>query len=82
MTTQAKVWKDIEYLDRKSIFINEDGSKVELNKDLAEALQSQLGMNEVGLRNFIQDVMRDEGIASMDDIYPATITEILEGILE
>ena len=35
----------------------------------------------VEARNFIQDVMRDEGIASMDDLGNETITEILEGIL-
>lgn len=83
MTTQRAAWKKVELLDRQSDLINPDGSKFELQIDLVKALQDSLGpMNEIGLRTFIQDVLRDAGVNSLEDLGGYTITDILQGILE
>lgn len=82
MATISKTWKDFELLDRQSTLINEDGSKDELNPELAQALLAHLGpMPEAGLRTFLRDLLADEGIASLEDLSGESLTTIIQGIL-
>lgn len=83
MTTQTKTWANFELLDRQSILINEDGSKDELNPELAQALRDHLyPMPDKAIREFIRDILADIGVADMADLSGADLTTILRGILE
>lgn len=82
MVSQSKVWADFELIDRQSVLVNEDGSKDELQPELAQALQAALGpMPKPAMRTFLRDVLADVGIADMADLDGTTITEIVQGIL-
>lgn len=93
MATQSATWGRVELLDRGSELVNEDGSRDELDPDLAAALQAHLGLtvearhpgthssSNAGLRAFLNELLPDLGIASMEDLNGVSLTAILEGIL-
>ena len=81
MTTQKATWKGFELLDRQSVLVAEDGSKDELDPDLAAALQANLGpMSSSGMRSFLTELLASEGISSMDDLGGEQLTTLIAGI--
>jgi len=82
MTTQAKVWGDFYFLERQSELLNEDGSRDILDPDLAAALIHNAGLdnNPKGLNAFLQELMPELGVGSMEEIPAVPLEELLEGI--
>jgi len=78
--TQRNVWGEL--LGREPLMY-EDGSRDELDLDLAAALLSNLGIQGSSERqNFLDQLLPDLGIASVDDLGGESLTEVLQGILE
>lgn len=83
ISTQSREWCGFYFIDRDSDLLNEDGSRYPLDPDTSAALQANLGsVNARQLNAFLQELMPELGIASMEDLPPGVPLEaILEGIL-
>ena len=81
--TEKAAWGGVELLDRESVFVLDDGDSAILEPELAQALQSAIGLtNAAGLRGFLNEVLWSEGIGTMDELGGESLTNILQGILE
>lgn len=88
MTTQAAAWKGrpgtrgYELLDRQSVLVDEDGNPGDLDPDLTAALRDAIDpVSDWGIREFLDEVLADVGIADMDDLGGEQLSSVLEGIL-
>ncbi len=88
MTTQAAAWKGRpgtrghELLDRQSVLVDEDGNPGDLAPDLTAALRDAIDpVSDWGIREFLDEVLADVGIADMDDLGGEQLSSVLEGIL-
>lgn len=83
MVTQKAAWKGFELLDRQSVLATEDGTKEELDPELAATIQAALGpQTDVGLRSFLTELLADAGIGDMDDLGGEQLTSLVQGILD
>lgn len=81
-TTQSGLWGGVELLDRGSVLVNRGGTTDILDRDLAEALLSQLGnISPKGLRSLLLELLPEIGVADMGDLDGADLAELLGGIL-
>lgn len=95
MTTQRAAWGGFNFIDRDSILINEDGTTDVLDPDLLAAVQTFLETGsgvadkrnpgrystaDPGLRAFLNELLPDIGIASMEDLNGESLESLLEGI--
>ncbi|MCL5459826.1 hypothetical protein M3M33_14415, partial [Loigolactobacillus coryniformis] len=72
----------VELLDRESVFVLDDGDSAILEPELAQALQSAIGLtNAAGLRGFLNEVLFAEGIVTMDELGGESLTSLIQGIL-
>lgn len=80
-TTQSGLWGGYELLERDSVLINGLGTTDILDRELAEALQTHLGITSPqAMRHFLGELLPDLGITDMGDLGGYDLTEILEGI--
>ena len=81
-STQGREWGGFYFLDRDSELMNEDGSRDPLNPELSQALQDAIGAGSPrALNAFLQEILPDLGVGSMEDLPAIPLETLLEGIL-
>ncbi len=76
--TQTSTWTEL--IDRVPL-MNEDGSRDVLDPDAADALLSPLGVGQGQRQSFLNELLPDLGIGSVEDLGGEQLSEILQGIL-
>lgn len=81
--TSKATWGGFLFLDRDSLLINEDGSTDELDPELASALLSVFdSTTEQSLKAFLDELIPDLDIGSMEDLDADSLKELLQGTLD
>lgn len=79
MRKQTSTWTEL--LDRVPL-MNEDGSRDVLDPDAADALLFTLGGGQSQRQAFLNELLPDLGIGSVEDLGGEQLSELLQGILE
>lgn len=94
MTTQKAAWGGFIFLDRDSDLFNEDGTRDVLEPELVAFLQAGFDSGsgvadpgnrftaDPGLRAFMNELMAEIDVASMEDLDGASLESLLEGIFD
>ena len=81
--SEKAVWGGFELLDRGSVLVGEGGDPDALEAELAAALQSAIGpSNPRALRAFLNELLPEIGVGSMDELGGESLATVLQGILE
>ncbi len=80
--TNRAAWGGFNFLDRESVLVDEDGGTSVLDPELASVLQSAISpFTEGTLTAFLNEVMDDLALYTMEDLGGESLEALLEGIL-
>lgn len=94
MVAQRAIWGGVLFLDRDSEFVNDDGSREDIDRERTQmalafleglgltpkSIPGRYGTEQPEYRQLFNELLPDLGIGSMDDIDLASITDLVEGI--